>query len=626
MAKTLLNRAGMMFRSWKQSWWRFWLLGVGVGLLPCNLLAATRVVDSPTALAIDGRGWFLVVDNRTGEEFFTRQGEFVLDGNGYVVTLNGFVLQGVSGFNPAQAENVLIDTTGMPAGSDPTASVVSFRIQSNGDIIVGLSDGSEFVRARVLLQDFRLPANLRRVLPHIYKSVPEAEPIGVPQAPGSNGLGWLKTNVVEIEDVRWAVKGTFQRHDPSVRGALTVTGLPTDLGIRGEGFFVVRDPATSELFVTRVGFFLCDGDGFLQTYSGLRVQGFIDASETVMGDVVVDGAGAPEVSHPDSLFVGFEISRDGSVWVMLSDGTKYVRAKILLRHALYPERLRSAGDGLYAGVSEAELVDLDESLTSVGLIHQGAIELLHVTRDLVNDRREIEFFQQGVMRRTESETDLALAGRGFFVVRRPFAVEESVTRRGRFRVNRERFLVTLQGERVQGYADPGFTEIGDVKIDDCCKPSTSDPNSTMVGFRIDTEGVVSIDLSDGTTYSRAQVLLRDFDQSYSLQALGGARYRGNLEARPIGNMFPPGTRRLGKIQSRALEVPVRPQRLMLPPSSGVQLFITGEPGGSYLVQTRVTNRRWVTIGRVKLGATGEADFFDVSNRKRSYPAYQVIAD
>lgn len=615
-----------MFRSWKQSWWRLWLLGVGVGLLPCNLLAATRVVDSPTALAIDGRGWFLVKERQTGEEFFTRQGEFVLDENGYVVTPDGFVLRGVSGFNPAQAENVLIDSTGMPATSNPTASVVSFRIEQNGELIVGLSDGSEFVRARVLLQDFRLPANLRRVLPHIYESVPEAEPIGVPQAPGSNGLGWLRTNAVEVAEVRWAVKGTFQRHDPSVRGALTVTGLPTDLGIRGEGFFVVRDPATSELFLTRVGFFLCDGDGFLQTYSGLRVQGFVDSSETVIGDVIIDGAGAPEVSHPDSLFVGFEISRDGSVWVMLSDGTKYVRAKILLRHALYPERLRSAGNGLYAGVSEAELVDLDESLTSVGLIHQGAIELLHVTRDLVNDRREIEFFQQGVMRRTESETDLALTGRGFFVVRRPFAVEESVTRRGRFRVNRDRFLVTLQGERVQGYADPGFTEIGDVKIDDCCKPSTSDPNSTMVGFRIDTDGVVSIDLSDGTTYSRAQVLLRDFDQSYSLQALGGARYRGNLEARPIGNMFPPGTRRLGKIQSRALEVPVRPKRLMLPPPSGVQLFITGEPGGSYLVQTRVTNRRWATIGRVKLGATGEADFFDVSNRKRSYPAYQVVAE
>lgn len=625
MAETLLSRAGMMFRSWKQWWSRLWLLGVVTSLLPCNLLAATRVVESPTALAIDGRGWFLVMEKHTGEEFFTRQGEFVLDENGYVVTPDGFVLRGVDGFNPTEIRNVRIDSTGMPVTSDPTATVVAFRVERSGDLVVGLSDGSEFVRSRVVLQDFRMPANLLRVQPHLYKGTPEAEPIGSPQPPGSNGLGWLQSNAVELEEVRWTVKGSYQRPDPNARGALTATGLPTDLGIRGEGFFAVRDPATSEIFLTRAGFFLCDGDGFLTTYSGLRVQGFVDASELVMGDVVIDAIGAPETTDPNSVLSGYEILRDGRVWVMRSDGTTYVRARILLRQVEHAERLRFVGDGLYSGVVDAGLLAIDEAESSFGQICQGSAELLHVTQDLLNRRRELEFFQQGTLRRTGNATDLAITGRGFFVVRKPFDYEDSVTRRGRFRVNRDGYLVTPQGERVQGFVNAELMEIGDVKIDDCCKPSSSDPGAKMVGFNIDATGMVEIDLSDGTAYTRAQVLLRDFAQSYSLEALGRALYRGILEARPLETLFAPGTRGLGSIQSGALEVPLRQKRLMLPPASGVQLLITGEPGSSYAVQTRLPSRRWVTIERLKLGATGEADFFDVSKRKLPRSEYRVIA-
>lgn len=597
------------------------------GVASCNLLAGTRIVESPTALAVDGRGWFPITDSRTGEEFFTRQGEFVLDETGRLVTPEGFVLLGADGTNSSRLTSLRIDTTGMPALSSPASWIESFRIERDGRIVVTLSDGAEFVRAQVLLQDFLLPANLSRVMPHIYAANEPAVALGAPQVPGSNGLGKLRAGRVELEEVRWWVKGVYQKNGGVGQGALTATRLPADLGIRGAGFFVVRDPATSGLFVTRAGFFIRDGDGFLTTYSGLRVQGCIDATMRVLGDVQIDAAGAPATSDPAAVFTAFEVAREGSILVSLSDGTTFLRGRILLREVGHPERLRAEEGGLYSGVDEAGIVGPGDGVeSSLGTIHQGSVELLHASRDLLEARREMEYFEQGALRRTGSATDLAISGRGFFVVRKPYEMEESVTRRGRFRIDADRFLVTPQGERVQGFANPALTEIGDVRIDDGERPPASSPDARLAAFQIDATGRVEVQLSDGTAYTRGQVLLRDFAQSYSLQALGGALYRGVLEARPNETMFAPGSRGLGHVYSGAIEVPARPQRLMLPALNGVQLLITGEPGTACAVQTRVVNRRWVTIGRLKLGATGEADFFDVSSRKRSYPAYRVVAE
>ena len=57
------------------------------------------------------------------------------------------------------------------------------------------------------------------------------------------------------------------------QGALSSTGVSTDLGISGTGFFVVASPIDGSQFVTRAGDFRIDDKGFLVTTKGLRVQG-----------------------------------------------------------------------------------------------------------------------------------------------------------------------------------------------------------------------------------------------------------------------------------------------------------------------------------------------------------------
>ncbi len=57
------------------------------------------------------------------------------------------------------------------------------------------------------------------------------------------------------------------------QGALSSTGVSTDLGISGTGFFVVASPIDGSQFATRAGDFRVDDKGFLVTTKGLRVQG-----------------------------------------------------------------------------------------------------------------------------------------------------------------------------------------------------------------------------------------------------------------------------------------------------------------------------------------------------------------
>lgn len=60
------------------------------------------------------------------------------------------------------------------------------------------------------------------------------------------------------------------------QGALTTTGLATDLALDGSGFFVLKGQhaGIQGQFYTRAGQFTVDKDGYLTNLDGLRVQGF----------------------------------------------------------------------------------------------------------------------------------------------------------------------------------------------------------------------------------------------------------------------------------------------------------------------------------------------------------------
>ncbi|HTD67806.1 MAG TPA: flagellar hook-basal body complex protein [Candidatus Limnocylindria bacterium] len=169
------------------------------------------------------------------------------------------------------------------------------------------------------------------------------------------------------------------------QGAVTRTGLPTDLAVSGQGFFVVRDPMNNSTFATRAGDFRVDNNGYLVTNDGMRVQGFSDAGLSARGDIQIDATGAPATAAAGATVASFSFDQQGQVNVRLSDGTEFIRGQVLLQNFQDPQALVKEGNNLYSGLSAAgPLTNPDVPGTmGLGRVQAGALELSNV--DLANE-------------------------------------------------------------------------------------------------------------------------------------------------------------------------------------------------------------------------------------------------
>ncbi len=136
-----------------------------------------------------------------------------------------------------------------------------------------------------------------------------------------------------------------------IQGAITTTGNDNDLAISGEGFFLVKDPVNGSTYATRAGDFQVDGNGYLVTSTGMRVQGYTDGGFTTIGDIRIDNAGAPngDISGVQSYTFG----TDGKLTVNLADGTSFIRGQVLLQKFQSPQSLVKEGNNLYSGLAAA---------------------------------------------------------------------------------------------------------------------------------------------------------------------------------------------------------------------------------------------------------------------------------
>src|SRR5207247_2209157 len=136
-------------------------------------------------------------------------------------------------------------------------------------------------------------------------------------------------------------------------GSISRTGFQTDMAISGDGFFVLRDPATNVEFATRAGDFRLDSNGYLTNNIGLHVQGYSDSGLATIGDIKVDRTGRPAAADPTATFVSFSTSPEGLIKVRLSDGSEYTRGQILLQRFTDPQGLTKEGLNLYSGLGAA---------------------------------------------------------------------------------------------------------------------------------------------------------------------------------------------------------------------------------------------------------------------------------
>jgi len=161
-------------------------------------------------------------------------------------------------------------------------------------------------------------------------------------------------------------------------------------------------------------------------------------------------------------------------------------------------------------------------------------------------------YNQGSISRTGYQTDLAISGEGYFIVRDPVSGAEYATRAGDFRLDSNGYLTNQSGLHVQGYSDGGTTR-GDIQIDATGYTGT-DPNAKLTSFTINTEGAITVHMSDGTEFKRGQILLQRFSDQQALVKEGLNLYSGMAAAGPLAQSDVPGSNGLGRIQSGSLEL------------------------------------------------------------------------
>jgi flagellar hook protein FlgE len=156
-----------------------------------------------------------------------------------------------------------------------------------------------------------------------------------------------------------------------------VTGAALDLAIMGNGYFVVRDLVTNECQATRAGHFSVDGNGYLVTGAGARLQGRIGGALSAVGDLQINAAGLPPGSIPGSTMVCYTIDDWGKITVQLSDGAYFLCGQVMLQNFQDPEALISEGNHLYSNMSAAGPLPALSAPGSngLGVIQSGALEL-----------------------------------------------------------------------------------------------------------------------------------------------------------------------------------------------------------------------------------------------------------
>ena len=157
--------------------------------------------EVPTFLALSGEGFFQLKNPQNGQVYVTRRGDFRLDANGYLISAHGFRVQGYRDAALTELGDVRMDRQGVPATTDPNAKITIFSIATDGTLNVHMSDGTEFIRGQVLLQNFRESFLLRPMGGGLYGNLATAAPQDLAEA-RTHGLGSIESNALELPTER----------------------------------------------------------------------------------------------------------------------------------------------------------------------------------------------------------------------------------------------------------------------------------------------------------------------------------------------------------------------------------------------------------------------------------------
>lgn len=182
------------------------LSGISTNYSQGSLASTGRDTD----LGISGQGFFHVKNPVDGAEYATRAGDFRWTDDGYLVTSQGFRVQGAV---KSSASVTSLDSVGdIKLGTPPTGTQrQSVTIDRSGNVVEFYSDGTSVTTNRLLLQNFNDTSALVKEGGNLYSGLIAAGPIGATTGsdlaatgvnnPGENGLGNIQSGTLELSNV-----------------------------------------------------------------------------------------------------------------------------------------------------------------------------------------------------------------------------------------------------------------------------------------------------------------------------------------------------------------------------------------------------------------------------------------
>jgi len=194
-------------------------IGSGVSLASVSSSFAQGNIDAsgqPYDMAIDGSGFFIVRDTANNATYATRAGDFRADANGFLTTTEGMRVQGEIPGSPGVSSDIKITLTPTAPALPADTEAISWRIESNGDVMLTLrstlvppsaTPQDPLKIAQIQVQTFRDINTLSKVGNNRFGNLAAAGPVGLGTA-GQAGRGQVRWQSLEQANVDLATQFT----------------------------------------------------------------------------------------------------------------------------------------------------------------------------------------------------------------------------------------------------------------------------------------------------------------------------------------------------------------------------------------------------------------------------------
>ncbi len=177
------------------------------------------------------------------------------------------------------------------------------------------------------------------------------------------------------------------------QGTLQSTDRTLDLAVAGDGFFVVKSPAsTGAITYTRNGSFSVNNDREVVDSTGNIIQLLpVDAdgniTSTNSGDMTNMVLPETDPNDPNAVLANISVGTSGVITATFSNGNQQAMGSLAMASFVAVEGLRPVGDAHWQATGDSGLAQLSQAGTGpLGTVRSGSLETanIDITEELVS--------------------------------------------------------------------------------------------------------------------------------------------------------------------------------------------------------------------------------------------------